>query len=197
MQRSVSPERLINILLTMIDDVVDMALAYEFLPNVVDREFEIIKAGRYGHLDQIVSEKVTLSESIERHFDSLNHQAKLLLIYHKEVFSSEETVVRDLTHCAKMFDDFAAELKDKNVVVEQTINFNLKKFKDSVEKFTAIAAKVKPTLELNRTVVSQIAYNYQESNRFWRELNEEKNSPYNNQGMQKSPGQNSAIIAKA
>jgi len=197
MQKNVSPERLINILLTMVDDVIGMADCYKHFPAIIDEEFSTIQEGNYGNLDKIVAEKVVLSETIEQHFDSLNHQAKLLLIYHLEFFQGTDVNVRDLSHCSQMFADFESLIKGRNVVVEQTFAFNFKKFKEAIVRFQEIAQQIKPKLELNRVVVTEVAHNYQESNRFWRELNEEKNAPYNQSGTQKSGGKNSAIIAKA
>lgn len=197
MEKQVSAERLVNILLTMIDDIAAMTEGYAKYPDVIEREFAIIKEGRYGKLDEIVQQKVELSDAIEKHFESLNAQARYLLIMYKEHFVCEQNFVSDLSHCDRMLSDLINLQNGKNVIVEQTLKHHLARFRKELLKFQETASRVKPVLEVNRSAITQISQNYIESNRFWRDLNEERNAPYDRSGVQRSHGQNSAIVAKA
>src|SRR4051812_33445317 len=106
LRSEIAPDKLMSLLIGMIDDVREMVVRYEHFPSIIEREFDLIRSGNYDELDKVVAEKVANAETIETHYDSLNFSARNLLECYKAVTECDESSVRDLSHCAEMFEWF-------------------------------------------------------------------------------------------
>lgn len=195
--KSVNTDYLISLLLSIVDDTLEMETLYRELTPFLDAEIKMVRSRNYENIDAIVDAKVQHVTKIESVFDKMSEVSRQLTFLHRENFYDTSRNADSLSATFEMFEDFYASLCGKNVLVEQTVQHNLIKFRKAIEALARVQAETKPLIEFNRTVTTEISKNYQLSMRFWEELSQEQSSSYTAQGVRQSTHGLSTIIAKA
>ncbi len=190
-------EKLVNIILTLVEATQEMTRLYQRMPDIIAHEQQLISDGDYKNLFSYIDIKVNIANEIEKTFAELNEVARDLLRLHRDFFISTDKNVSGLSHCLEMLRDFQELIGSSNPLVENTLVLNILHFEKGIKDFNFLVKKIKPALELNKTIMTTIANNYQESQIFWREISEGRDAPYDAHGLQKSTGRSSSFVAKA
>ena len=190
-------EKIINVVLTLVEATQEMTRLYQRMPEIINHEQNLIRESDYANLFSYIDIKVNIAAQIEKNFDELNEVARDLLRLHRNFFITTEKNVAGLSHCFEMLQDFKELIGTSNLLVENTLTANLLHFEKAIAEFNTLVKSIKPALELNKMIMTTIANNYQESQIFWRELAEGRDAPYDAQGLQKSTGRSSSFVAKA
>lgn len=188
---------LIEISQKLISAVQSMMESYKgFLP-LIEEEHAMIKAHTYtDRLQEVCAEKTQLSEEISRCFEDMQALSQqLYMIWGEAECEGQAAYPGDLSNCLAMLEGIHTRLKfSESALALGVLELQVHRLRDTVTAFKKIMDTVKPSIELNRTAITQVAQNYQASTRALIEMCEQAQATYTAQGQQARPSTGTSTI---
>ncbi|MCX6117385.1 MAG: hypothetical protein NT027_07585 [Proteobacteria bacterium] len=190
---------LIDLMSSMSSSISTMIAGYRSLPSLISEEHLMIKAHTYGpKLEEIMLEKQTIGDSIERNYEDLAQcSQQVYQIWCEAECEGQATFPGDLSNAISMLAGIKNCLQNQKVCSDLEISIfdrQLQLLKDSLEQFKSLLTDVKPLLEINKLALSQVVHNYQMSTRALIEMCEQAQATYNPQGQQNRPAEGTSTI---
>jgi hypothetical protein len=175
----------------------DLFESYKQLPAVIEREHDAIRTGDFNLVEAIGKEKQALGDKIEASFGAVFGGSEQLGRWRARLVagaSAERPV--SLTDCMQTLTAICAAFEAGDFAA-QILRHQVDGLAKIVTEFNAKVRDVKPLIDANKHLLTNLSENYQESYRFWQEVAVEAASNYTQQGVQKPAGVHSAFVAKA
>lgn len=197
MARTFSPESVIEMAASLKQDVQSLIKHYSSLAPIISNEHNAIKNHDLSAIEDAQKSKLDIGQQIELIFESLKEKASTLTGWHDTFFESDHgSKPPSLSLCIEYIKKLREKFPTSGLSV-QIIDHQTKALDELFAKLQKVMSEVKPVIETNKLVLQKMAFNYQESYRFWKELDAELTASYNAQGLQKSSENNSVLRVKA
>jgi len=197
MARIFSPESVIEVAASLKNDVQSLIKLYSSLSPIISNEHAAIKNHNLVAIEDAQKTKLDIGQQIELTFEALKEKYSNLAGWHDNFFQNDQ---KQKPPSLSLCIEYLKQLKEKfpsTGLSTQVLDHQIKAIDELFIKLQKVMSEVKPAIETNKLVLQKMAFNYQESYRFWMELDAEFTASYNAQGLQKSSENNSILRVKA
>jgi hypothetical protein len=164
--------------------------AYLKLPPLIEREHRAIKGGIFSEAQAICEEKEVLTLTIEDGFHSLSKAAADV----SRLTGNTASTLKEAVASLQIFIDQNAS---DNSLAQQVLRHVSTGVCRLAQELEETVRTVKPLIEANRDLVTELMQSYGQSYRFWQEIQEQISSSYTPDGVQKVIGRVSGFRARA
>ena len=196
MTAPVTVDGVIEVASRLKDSVAGLHEAYGLLPAVLEKEHRAIKTLDFPGFAEILPEKEALGDRIEACFSALTGAGERLGQLRWRLTGEAGARPATLSECVDVLDRlcqaFAGDALGGQVLTHLT-----DRLRALVVEFNALHTRVKPVIEANKAQVGILLHHFQESYRFWQEIQETTPAGYTAQGVQKTTGMRDGFKAKA
>jgi hypothetical protein len=189
-------ETLIQIASELKEHVASWLEVYMVLPAVIEKEHRAIRDSDYATVEVTHAEKAAQGERVEACFSSLMRAGERLGRMRADLTATPAVRPVTLTDCVRALEDCCATLP-ADALGSQVLRHLADGLAKQVAEIEERHRHVKPLVEANRHLVTRMLTNFQESYRFWQEVQERVALGYNGQGVQETTGRVSGFRAKA
>ena len=188
---------LIEVTEKIVAAVTRMTQSYLRFPALIDAEHRMIQSHTYTlELEEITIKKSQLADEITMAFNDLQQLAsQLFIMWNEAECEGQASFPGDLGNCVRMVEGIRKGLSGDDLNLSAGIlDFQIKRLNDAYQNFTEVMKTVKGKIELNRSALSGIVQNYQNSTRVLIELCEQAQAIYSPDGQTQRPSTGTSTI---
>lgn len=188
---------LVEISQKMIQSIQVMVKNYRLFPALIKEEHDMIKAHTYtDRLESVMTAKVDAGVEIEQAFEDLGQLSQQLYVLWGDTECEGQAVhPGDLSNCITMLEGIHKSLQHRESdLAIGVLELQISRMKEVHSEFMTLMQEIKPSIELNRTVLTAVSQNYQSSTRALVEMCEQAQATYTSSGQQARPQTGTSTI---
>jgi hypothetical protein len=191
-------ERLIETASALKQGVEALYDAYGAFPPIIEREHRAIRASDFAEVKSACEAKEAAGAKVEDAFAALIKAGRTLGELRQRLSPPDAAAPHpvSLADCVEALGQLSAVVGEESAGGKVLAHL-LRGTRELEAAFKGRYREVKPMIDANRTVVSTVLRNLQDSYRFWLEEVEKQALGYNAQGVQSAAGRNSGFKATA
>ncbi len=198
MSRSLTCESVIEVTAAIKQCIQKMMKLYTLLPDIIKSEHHGIKMANFAAVEETQRKKTEIGQEIESVFEELKQYTTKVVLWYDTIASGsspsqkEQGLSWHVELLKKIREGFPVQ-----GLSSQVLDHQIKSLEELIQGFQKMMIEIQPAIEQNKITLQKMIQNYQESYRFWKELDAEFTASYNAQGLQKATDANSVLCVKA